>query len=1009
MRKWWKIPLLTLLVFVFTVPFVYGEWGARAQGAVNEDDFQFYDSIGQIYGYTGNDKNLVIPDTIRGKKVNSIEISAFDGKDIESVEIPASVQNIFARAFQNCRRLNKVIIHEADTPLSIGPYAFQNTREPDITLPANTVLQSDSFKETSLGRLALSSELFAKSGWENAFGNTVVQQLTINIVPGSSNFTKLEMMINNNTIRVNKDNNLYFNVPADSTITELKLNKDTIQTTAGAAAQQLKIKNAYPNISSNLMTDSNTTWETLEGLVWTSSTPSVASVSNDGKVTPLADGIATITASYNGMTASCRVQVGDPDYEFDETTGTIIRYLGSDAEVTVPGTLYGAAVKKVGEKAFSEAKELTKVILPDSVTEIGAYAFTPADGEDGSAKFSSKLEEVVLPSGLSSLGEGAFQNTAVKAVDVPAALAEVGTKAFNNCVGLKSVSIKKGTKKIGESAFDKCSGLTSLTLPEGLQEIGNFAFRNCTSLPDLKLPDSVQKIGNSAFNFCVKFTEVEIPESVTSLGDNVFEFIPNLTTAVLPESLHKIPAGLFKGCAKLGKVTFSKNIEEIGAEAFSGCTGLRGKEIIIPNNLKTALPDSAFAGINGTEGNIGLKILYRGEKDASNNPVIRHEMFGSYDEKIVGYILAVDTDMEPRLNHTEIKDWKITDSPVQLTAEAYPVNLPAEITEDNVDKEPADVQWRSTNSAVATVSSSGLVTPVSAGTADIYAALNGKETACKVTVDGGKITVTAPDMPLDDETQAILAGTEPIKTSLAAGKDVTVMMKMEITESDALDEAAAASFSEAAGDDWEISSYYNVTIQALIDGTVKIVEETASPLELSFPVTGSPDSCKIARLHKGVVDILNAQLTGDGKAVVNSGKFSIYAVLSPRQASDDPVINPPSNDPENPDDPDNDKGQGGNSNSDDGRGEDGGTGVNDGTNTQDGSITDKNTGINGKTQTEQVNLRKTVKIQNKVKAAGSSQVSTGDSANMTPLIIAAVCALLILVGAASWLVWKRRR
>ena len=1007
MRKWWKIPLLTLLVFVLTVPFVYGEWGAKAEGAVNEDDFKLY--YNAIEKYTGSEKNLVIPETIKGTKIRSINAEAFMNNEfIETVEIPGNV-NILAGAFKGCRNLKKVIIHKGDENVNLVNNVFAGTAYGlELSIPSNVRLGQNALNGSSLGNFILTSGMLSDSGFQDAFGDASIQKLTINIDPDNAFLDRLDQLIRDHTIKVN-ENEIYFNIPANTSITELTLNKETIQTTAGAAAQQLKLSNAYPNVSSVFMKDSNTTWETLEGLTWTSSAPSVAAVGNDGKVTPLADGIATITASYNGMTASCRVQVGDPDYEFDETTGTIIRYLGSDAEVTIPGTLYGTEVKKLGERAFSEAKELTKVILPDSVTEIGAYAFTPADGEDGSAKFSSKLEEVVLPSGLSSLGKGAFQNTAVKAVDVPAALAEVGTKAFNNCVGLKSVSMKKGTKKIGESAFDKCSGLTSLTLPEGLQEIGNFAFRNCTSLPDLKLPNSVQKIGNSAFNFCVKFTEVEIPESVTSLGDNVFEFIPNLTTAVLPESLHKIPAGLFKRCAKLEKVTFSKNIEEIGEEAFSGCTGLRGKEIIIPNNLKTALPNSAFAGINGTEGNIGLKILYRGEKDASNNPVIRHKMFGSYDEKIVGYILAVDTDMEPRLNHTEIKDWKITDSPVQLTAEAYPVNLPEEMKEDNVEKEPADVQWRSTNAAVASVSDSGLVTPVSAGTADIYAALNGKETACKVTVDGGKITVTAPDMPLDDETQAILAGTEPIKTSLAAGKDVTVMMKMEITESDALDEAAAASFSEAAGDDWEISSYYNVTIQALIDGTVKIVEETVSPLELSFPVTGSPDSCKIARLHKGVVDILDAQLTGDGKAVVNSGKFSIYAVLSPRQASDNPVTDPPLNDPENPDDPDIDKGQDDNLNSDDGRGEDGGTGVNDGTNTQDGSVTDKNTGINGKTQTEQVNLRKTVKIQNKVKAAGSSQVSTGDSANMTPLIIAAVCALLILVGAAIWLVWKRRR
>ena len=49
--------------------------------------------------------------------------------------------------------------------------------------------------------------------------------------------------------------------------------------------------------------------ENIDGIVWKSSDPSIASVSDNGLITALKDGVATITASVNGTSVSCNVTV----------------------------------------------------------------------------------------------------------------------------------------------------------------------------------------------------------------------------------------------------------------------------------------------------------------------------------------------------------------------------------------------------------------------------------------------------------------------------------------------------------------------------------------------------------------------------------------------------------------------------------------------------------------------------------------------------------------------------
>ena len=106
-------------------------------------------------------------------------------------------------------------------------------------------------------------------------------------------------------------------------------------------------------------------------------------------------------------------------------------------------------------------------------------------------------------------------------VVIPEGVTEIGQMAFLRC-DVKKVHIPEGVTRIGNWAFDRCSNLLSVVLPVSVTEIGKDVFFCCESLVDITLPDGVQRIGPGAFSGCKRLRSLRIPESVTELGEGAF-------------------------------------------------------------------------------------------------------------------------------------------------------------------------------------------------------------------------------------------------------------------------------------------------------------------------------------------------------------------------------------------------------------------------------------------------------------------------------------------------------
>ncbi|MCL2104732.1 MAG: leucine-rich repeat protein [Kiritimatiellaeota bacterium] len=147
----------------------------------------------------------------------------------------------------------------------------------------------------------------------------------------------------------------------------------------------------------------------------------------------------------------------------------------------------------------TRANKATRLTLPDTLTNIGNYAFYLMG--------SSLKGSLVIPNTVTNIGSGAFQA----------------------CSGFDQLFIGSSVTAIGNTAFANCSNLSgTLTIPDSVTDIGNSAFANCSNLSGtLTFPDSVTRIGNSAFNN-TGIRQIFSPSAGVTFGQNVFANNPAL-------------------------------------------------------------------------------------------------------------------------------------------------------------------------------------------------------------------------------------------------------------------------------------------------------------------------------------------------------------------------------------------------------------------------------------------------------------------------------------------------
>jgi len=229
--------------------------------------------------------------------------------------------------------------------------------------------------------------------------------------------------------------------------------------------------------------------------------------------------------------------------------------------VEIPNQYNGFPVIRIASFAFYNAKKMIKVILPDSLKEIGNGAFSGC----------LNLTTVVFPDSLKAIrGSG-----------------------FSRCAKLKNIFLPDQLKEIGESSFDGCSNLQKVLLPENLVSLGKRAFADCISLTEINIPKKLLTLSEELFYRCIKLKKVHLFPNITTFKKGVFYGCESLEVDVnfIPSSIQRIPDELFYNCKKIKQLVLPETLVQLGKSSFYGCSSLMS--INIPPNIKT-IPKNCF-------------------------------------------------------------------------------------------------------------------------------------------------------------------------------------------------------------------------------------------------------------------------------------------------------------------------------------------------------------------------------------------------------------------------------
>ena len=274
----------------------------------------------------------------------------------------------------------------------------------------------------------------------------------------------------------------------------------------------------------------------------------------------------------------------------------------TDTEILIPTTYNGLPVVSVEASAFLNNTAITSVVLPDGITSIGENAFNGCESLT-SVTFGKNSQ-------LSSIGPGAFNYCySLESITIPESVTNIGSDAFYYCYGLRSVTFGENSQltSIGEGAFNWCESLESITIPASVTSIGEWAFVECYRLVEVwnlsKLNITAGSEDNGYVGYYAKRVETEPSESYVYTDENgyviyydgkvkaLINYTGNETKLTIPAGITEINGYAFSYCESLKSITVPDSVTSIGDWAFCCCAKLTS--ITIPDSV-TSIGDGAF-------------------------------------------------------------------------------------------------------------------------------------------------------------------------------------------------------------------------------------------------------------------------------------------------------------------------------------------------------------------------------------------------------------------------------
>ena len=336
-------------------------------------------------------------------------------------------------------------------------------------------------------------------------------------------------------------------------------------------------------------------------------------------------------AMFGGIASAAYEKEGFLTFQIEGDGAVLIKCDESaTGEITVPAAIGDVPVKRIASAellggrfgAFGSCEGITKLNLPDSITQIDDAAFI----------YCSKLAEINIPAGVTEIGSNCFDGCeSLKKIDIPDGVKSIGHNAFAGCKSLEEITIPEGVTSIDFYAFLDCVNLEKVKIPESIKEISYRAFYNCTNLKSINLPRGISDIGFEALDGTALYNDklnwengvlyvdsvlisaeksidgaYEIKQGTTLVASAAFNECYGLTSVTFPAGVTGLCDSAFLRCDGLSAVRLPDGLISIGDFAFSHCTGLM--DVSIPDSVTYlgygAFEDSGIYNAFNFDGNV---------------------------------------------------------------------------------------------------------------------------------------------------------------------------------------------------------------------------------------------------------------------------------------------------------------------------------------------------------------------------------------------------------------------
>ena len=303
-------------------------------------------------------------------------------------------------------------------------------------------------------------------------------------------------------------------------------------------------------------------------------------------------------------------------------------------EIFIPAEFNGLPIINILDRAFSNATEITSVIISEGIKTIGGNAFANC----------SSLETIKIPQSVQKIGSGAYIDcTSLYTVEIADrnegdSLLSKSEPSAKYCSAVAQAEESDDTTEIDDILYIEGEAFKNTqyyndennwvdgvlyvgkhliaTRPDQVPEvydikdstksIANEAFTNCVNLKAVNIPSSVKFIGDSAFWGCENLTEIEIPSGVLEIGSIAFENCTQLSSISLPNTVRRIGSSAFYETAYYNDIS-NWNIESstralyINRHFIQLASAKSGTEYFIKSGTIT-IADAAFSYVKGISG-----------------------------------------------------------------------------------------------------------------------------------------------------------------------------------------------------------------------------------------------------------------------------------------------------------------------------------------------------------------------------------------------------------------------